>query len=155
MKSNWLITSIIAGAVAGGIAFYFGAHPKVSAVVAIITSVIVFTSNPKKRYMKAFWIVLSAFLTLNKLFFYIAGNLFGIEFKVGSNNLPPIVSIALLLLAGLLLLLDKLERGGKLEGTLFEININKNTHQIKGNNNQINQSITNKSFQAKDDKPKN
>jgi len=155
MKLPWIVTSIIVGTISGCVAFYFSSHSKISVAIAVIVGVIAYISNPKKRYMKAFWVVLAVFVTLNKFFFKIVGNLLGIEFEVGSNNLPLLVNIMLLLLAGVLLLLDQLERRGKLKGKLFEINIVKNKNKIhkSSNNNYTYQQINNKSSQSKNDKP--
>lgn len=138
MKNNWILTSIISGTVGGIIAFLYTNNWKISLVAAIIVLIIVLSYNPQKRYMKAFWVIISMFLILNKFFFEVIGSFSDTYFKVGSNEIGNSVSICLLILAGFCLILDYLERNGKLEGTFLSIRKNK-VGDIKGNNNTIDQ----------------
>lgn len=62
--------------------------------------------------MRAFWVMLSMFLVLNKFFFKVVGSIADVHFEFGSNEVHWFVSIALLLLARICLRLDYLERNG-------------------------------------------
>jgi|GEM_PF-1821035 len=141
MKTNWIITSLISGIIGGLIAWLLTGSWQIGILSAVLIFVIVLMSNPKRRFMKAFWVVLSILVILNRFYFEIIGNVSGTSYKVGSNEIGDSVSIFLIILAALCLLLDYLERNGILKGTLFKTN--KNTlGDVSGNNIQINQNIS-------------
>ena len=138
MKTNWIITSSISGLIGGIIAYVLTSNWKISCVSAILVLVIVLLNNPARRYMKAFWVVLSMFMILNKFFFEVVGSMSDVHFKFGSNEAGSAVSIALAVLAAICLILDYLERNGKLKGSIFSIKKNQ-VGDITGDGNSINQ----------------
>lgn len=88
--------------------------------------------------MKAFWVVLSMLLMLNKFYFEIIGSLTDVNYKIGTNEIGNSVSIFLIILAVICLILDYLERNGSLNGTFLSVKKNK-TGDINGDGNSINQ----------------
>ena len=115
MKSKkWIITSLFAGIFGLIISVIFTKNWSLSLICSVAIFIIVLLNNPTKLFMKAFWIILTMFFTLNKFFFEIVGSIFEIDFTIGSNNIGDSVSIALILLAGLALLFFFLERNGTL-----------------------------------------
>ena len=124
--------------IGGIITWFLTGNWKLSLGSAILVFVIVLMNNPKRRYMKAFWVVLSMILILNKFYFDIAGKISGIDFKVGANKVGNSVTICLIILAVVCLILDYLERNGKLEGTFLSVKKNR-VGDINGNGNTINQ----------------
>ena len=66
------------------------------------------------------------------------GSMSDIHFKFGSNEAGSAVSIALAVLAAICLILDYLERNGKLKGTILSIKKNQ-AGDISGDGNSINQ----------------
>ena len=150
MKGNWIITSLIAGLIGGILTFYFTSNLKISIVASVIIFILVILRNPKRRYMKVFWVILSMLTILNKFFFQVIGNISGIDFKVGSSEVGDAVSIFLVALAGLALVLDYFERNGKLSGTFLEVNKNVK-RKVSGTNIHINQQINKEKSPSKDD----
>jgi hypothetical protein len=67
--------------------------------------------NPARRYMKAFYMLISLFMVLNRLTFKVAGEFLGIDFLVESPELEASVSIGLLFLSFGCLYYDFKERG--------------------------------------------
>jgi len=143
MKNNWIFTAIVSGIIGGFLTLILTGFWELALISAILITIIILLNNPKRRYMKAFWIVLSVFVSLNKLFFDVSGELFGIDFKFKSNTVGTSISIGLLVLALSCLLLDYLQRNEKLKGTIFEININK-IKNVSGSNITIHQNTNKK-----------
>lgn len=139
-KINWIIISIILAITGGLITFLLTKSWKLSIVSSVLIFVIALINNPRRRFIKAFWVILSMTMILNRYFFEYTGKLFDIDLKIGTNEAEPVVTVFLIILAGLALILDYLERGGKLKGTFLEIKKNK-IGDITGDNNEINQSI--------------
>ena len=140
MKNTWIKTSISAGIVAGIITFVLTSNWKVALIIATAATVLVVVSNPKKRYMRVFWMLAAMFILLNRFAFQFVGQIFGIDFEIKSNMISDTVSIALLILSALALILDYLERNGNLEGTFLSINKN-SVKNISGTNIHVNQHI--------------
>ena len=138
MKNNWIITSILSGIVGGIFSYLLINNWKLAFISSIIVAIIVLMNNPKRRYMKAFWVVLSMVVILNKYYFEIIGNLSDTHFKIGSNETGDLVSIFLIILAITCLILDFFERNGKLKGTFLSVKKN-NVGDIHGDGNTINQ----------------
>lgn len=138
MKNSWILTSLISGIAAGILCYVLTRNWPLSILSAVLVGVVVLMNNPKRRYMKAFWAILSMVLILNKFFFAVAGNLLGTQFVAGTDEVGDGVSIALVILAGICLLLDYLERNGKLNSKFFSVQKNR-VGDITGNNNSINQ----------------
>lgn len=124
--------------VAGIISYFIYGHWKLSIASSILVMIVVLLNNPKRRYMKAFWVVLSMLLMLNKFYFEIIGSLTDVNYKIGTNEIGNSVSIFLIILAVICLILDYLERNGSLNGTFLSVKKNK-TGDINGDGNSINQ----------------
>ena len=118
MKIPWFITSLIAGIAASIISYLLIKSWQISLLLGLLVFIVVLINNPKKRFFAAAWAILSMFLVLNRYFFEVVGNIEGIDFKIGANEIHPAVSIALLILAGLAFILDILERNNKLDSLL-------------------------------------
>ena len=138
MKNNWIITSIIAGLIAGIITLLLTGIWQLSLIGTIAVFLIVVVNNPKKRYMKAFWVILSMFLVLNRFYFEIIGDLAGVHFKAGSPEIGDIVSVFLIILAIITLILDYLERNGKIAAPIISVKKNK-VGDINGSGNKVDQ----------------
>lgn len=132
LLKDWCVKSILVGLIIGFLSLllipslYFGIP------VFIIVSLLLILNNPKRRFMRVFWIVFSAFITLNKFSLWVAGSVFNFDFYFNSTVIPWIVSITLLLLSALLLVLDYFERNKKPINLLGFININ--SQIVDGNN---------------------
>ena len=126
MKNNWTITSIGTGILGGLLSHLIVKDWRVNLLVALIVTIGMLINNPQKRYMRAFWVLLSMFFVLNRFFFKLVGSISDINFEFGSNEIHWIVSIALLILAGSCLRLDYLERNEIKQnlGSFFNIRIN-------------------------------
>ncbi|UMB60175.1 hypothetical protein MHL31_13950 [Lutibacter sp. A80] len=115
-KINWIYITLIVFAIAFVISWLLLKNWKISLILATISGVFTFTSNPVRRYMKAFWSVFSLLLTLNSLSLkfilkQVNTNTTGqIEGSVGSSSI--VLSITLVTLCLFLLLLDYFERNG-------------------------------------------
>ncbi|OJJ15846.1 hypothetical protein BKI52_36620 [marine bacterium AO1-C] len=118
-KIGWTIKSLIAGIVSGGIAYYYSQNRHIAFFILFFTTIIVFLHDPKRRFIRFAWALFWMILALNKYFFEFAGNLAGVKFKVGANEVDYRVSIVLALMMGLALFLDFLEQKDKLPKGLF------------------------------------
>jgi len=149
MKNNWTIISIGIGLFGGLLSQLIVKDWRVFLLVSIIVSIFMLLRNPEKRYFRAFWVVLSMFLVLNRFFFKIVGQIGQIDFTFGSNEIHWIVSLFLLILAGICLRLDFLERNNIKESfpSFFNIRINSpnvNSDSItQGNNSNYTKVIVN------------
>lgn len=136
MKINWIVTSLIAATIAGMITWFLTGNWKVALVGSAIVFVIVMINNPKTRYMKAFYAVL--FPILCNVYFTIQSKTENFDIEAGLRELDKTTTIALAIIAAICLLLDYLERSGKLNGTI--LSVKKNTiGDINGDGNMINQ----------------
>ena len=145
MKIHWILISLLIGIISGVTVFFTFKTWEIALVVGILSFLIALYLNPKRRYFRAFFMVIALIAGLNKFFFELKGTLFGIDFIVGSKETNGNVTTALIVLAGICLLLDYLERNGKLKGTFLDFTINKNVvKNVKGENIHIHQNINNK-----------
>lgn len=106
MNYKWLITSAIVGFIGALLAYIIGLNVKQSIVIFVIITIIVLINNPNRRYMKAFWIIFSLIIALNRFSYELVGQIFGIDLNISSGFNSDIISILLILLAGLSLILD-------------------------------------------------
>ena len=125
MKKNWIMTSLVFGIIGAIICCFLTRNLALSIASGCFLFIIVLWLNPERRFMKVFYLVLSLIVSLNRFFFEIMGEISGIFFKVGSNAATDIVTVSLIILAGICLILDYLERKGKLNGFFFSIKKNK------------------------------
>jgi len=115
-KISWIYITLFVFVISFFISWLLLKNWKISLVLATISGVITFTSNPVRRYMKAFWSVFSLLLTLNSLSLkfilkQVNTNTAGqIEGDIGDSSI--VLSISLLILCLFLLLLDFFERNG-------------------------------------------
>lgn len=140
MKNQWIIISF-AVAIFLAIGSYFVLIPDWTIslfIVFPIALVLMLIRNPELVFFRAFILIMSIFLVLNKFFFKLDGQTGDYKFQIGSNELGTGENIGLLILAFLSLILHFLKTTGKLEGTFFDFRQNK-IGNISGNNNQINQ----------------
>jgi len=116
-KIPWIYISLIATVIAFVVLWLLIGNWKAALLLGVLSGVITLLSNPIRRYMKAFWSILSILVTTNtfslKFVFYFlsqesAGN---IETQVGTTSV--VYSISLLLLCAMLLVLDYFERNDK------------------------------------------
>ena len=110
---NWAVKSIFIGLVGGVISYLFFPYWKMSLLVWVFLSVFLIIRNPKRRYERWFNAVLGTLLFLNKITFYIAGEILDLDFRLESNTEEWIVMLGLILFGLVLLRLDFLERNGK------------------------------------------
>lgn len=136
MKNNWIITSLLLGIIGGIITYLLTWNWKLSMVISIIIAVIVFLINPKTRYMKAFYVVV--FPLLSNIYFTIASKAENFNIQAGLKELDITTVVVLGLISMACLILDFLERNGKLNGTFLTFKRNK-AGNINGDNNTINQ----------------
>lgn len=142
MKINWIIISLTAAIVGGIITYLLVRNLNISIISSVIIFILGILGNPKRRFMKAFWAILSMFLILNRFFFEIVGELFDFTFKIGSPKIDYSISIILLVLAGFTLYLDYKERKEKNPGKKIKfLNFNFKWAKIGdgSNDNYINQ----------------
>lgn len=115
-KINWIYITLIVFVIAFVISWLLLKNWKLSLILAMISGILTFTSNPVRRYMKAFWSSFSLLLTLNSLSLkfilkQINTNTSGqLEGDIGSSSI--VLSISLIALCLFLLLLDFFERNG-------------------------------------------
>jgi hypothetical protein len=115
-KIPWIYISLIA-AIIGFVALWLLiGNWKVALLLGVLSGVITLFYNPVRRYMKAFWSVLSILVTTNMfslklvLHFFSSESNGSIESQIGTSSI--VYSIALVLLCALLLVLDYFERNG-------------------------------------------
>jgi hypothetical protein len=121
--NNWYLKSIVTGLLSGVVSMILFPNLLFGISVFALVTLIMILNNPKRRFMKAFWVVLSVFIGLNKFSLWIAGKIFDVSFIFDTSVLDWTVSIVLLLLAALLLFLDYLERTDKKFNLFGLINI--------------------------------
>lgn len=115
-KINWIYITLIVFVIAFVISWLLLKNWKISLISATTSGVLTFTSNPVRRYMKAFWSVFSLLLTLNSLSLkfilkQVNTNTTGqVEGDIGSSSI--VLSVSLVILCLFLLLLDFFERNG-------------------------------------------
>ncbi|PTX61560.1 hypothetical protein C8N46_104203 [Kordia periserrulae] len=145
MKIHWTLISLCIG-ICSGVAVQLTFESwKIALPAGILSFLIALYFDPKRRYFRAFSMIIAIIAGLNKFFFEIKGTLFGIDFKVGSGEISWVVTFGLILLAGFCLFLDYFERNGKLKGTFLDFTINKNVvKNVKGENIQVHQNINKK-----------
>ncbi len=136
MKNYWILTSIISGLLGGIITFILTGYWKLGLIAAILILVIVWVHNPKTRYMKAFYVVLLPLLS--NIYFTIETKTENFNVEAGLKELDLTTVIVLGLIAFICLVLDYLERNGKLKETFLSVKKNK-IGDINGSGNQINQ----------------
>lgn len=138
MKINWIFISLLSGIVGGGITYLLTGDEIISLISAIVILVIVLLHNPVTRYLRAFYTVI--FPLLSNFYFTLSEKTENFDFKAGLKEIDITTTIVLGSIAVICLILDYLERNGKLNGTIFSIkkNIVKN---VSGTNISINQKI--------------
>jgi tetratricopeptide (TPR) repeat protein len=141
MKKNWIYVSLAASIVAILLTLFFTRNLIAVLLVGIFTFVIIVLANPIRRFMKAFWVLLSLIISLNKVTFKIFLSFNNGELEIAHPETASFVTVALIVLATVCLLLDYLERSHKLSQILFNRRTNK-IGKISGNNNTITQIIS-------------
>jgi len=124
MKKNWISTSIISGIIGGFITFVLTGNWKLSLISGIIILIIVQLNNPKRRYIKAFYIV--SFPLLFNIYFTINSTSENFDIQAGLKELDMFSILVLGSISVVCLILDYLERNNKLGTNIFEINTNIN-----------------------------
>lgn len=142
MKSYWYIISIISGIIGGVIALIILNNWKISLISGLSVFIIILFNNPKRRYIKAFWIIISLIATLNSYFFKLTSDVLGIDFLIEKKGNGGNVILALVFLAMLCLFLDFLERKRRMKGSLFNIYKNE-VKNVSGSDIKINQENNN------------
>jgi hypothetical protein len=116
-KNNWYIVVIVVTFITIALGYYFTSSWKISLILGIISGIITLIYNPITRYMRAFWTVLSALVSLNTLslsFFLSFSNENTNGFlntSVGDKSI--VLTIGLTIICCILLFLDSRERSGK------------------------------------------
>ena len=147
MKLNWTITSAISGLIGGLITYGLTQNWKISLIISIVLFIVVIQSNPKRRYMKVFYIAL--FPLISNIYFNINSKTENLDIQAGLKELDPITVAFLGSICLVCLLLDYLERSGKWKGNLISTHKNSNKN-ISGNNISINQTINKKDYSTND-----
>lgn len=113
-KKNWIYTSIAVFLISFLVSLLLINNWKISLILGIIAGVITQINNPIRRYMKAFWVLLSFLISLNSFTLQLASNFktsilkgHG-KYEIGKTSI--ILTVLLALLCILLLILDYLER---------------------------------------------
>lgn len=106
MKHNWLLIASLLGLLTGIITFFLTNSWKLATLAGMLITIAVMINNPERRFIKAFWVVISMILVLNKYFFEFVGDFSGIQFKFGSLVLVNMVTALLVLIAVFCLVLD-------------------------------------------------
>ncbi|MEP0265194.1 hypothetical protein [Dokdonia sp.] len=138
MKINWIFISLLSGIIGGGITYFLTGDELISLISAIIILVIVLLHNPATRYMRAFYTVM--FPLLSNFYFTLSTKTDNFDFKAGLKEMNITTTIILGVIAVLCLVLDYLERNGKLKGPFFTIKKNV-AKKVSGTNISINQKI--------------
>ncbi len=113
-KIPWIYISLIAAIISFIVLWLLIGSWKASLLLGILSGIITFLYNPVRRYMKAFWSVISILITTNTFSLKFVLNFFrsesfgNIESQIGESSI--VYSIALVLLCALLLVLDYFER---------------------------------------------
>jgi uncharacterized membrane protein YeaQ/YmgE (transglycosylase-associated protein family) len=145
MTKNWVLVSIILGIISGVIAHLFMQNLKISLIVTALVLGISLWLNPKLFFARVLLFAFSTFISLNKLFFEVTGELFGIDFTVKSDTTSTVTTIILGIIVIICLTFFFLERNGKLKGTFLDFSKNTNSvGDITGSDITINQTINKK-----------
>lgn len=121
-KINWVYISITIFIIGFLLSWLLLENWKIALLLGVISGLITLAFNPVRRYMKAFWSILSLLITLNTfslnfVFQFISDNSFAdFDARMGTHSV--ILSISLVLLCIILLILDFLERN-----EIFKLNI--------------------------------
>lgn len=118
-KISWIIKSLITGIVGSGIAYFYTQNGHITFFTFLFITITTILKDPEKRFMRFAWSLLWITVALNKYFFELVGNIAGVKFKVGANEVDYRVSIVLVIMIGLAIFLDFLERKEKLPQGLF------------------------------------
>lgn len=116
-KIPWIYTSLIAALLVFLSLWLLIGNWQVSLILGLLSGLITLTYNPLRRYIKAFWSVLSVLITTNSfslkfvLHYFNQEAIGNVETHIGTTSI--VYSIALVLLCLLLLILDYFERNGK------------------------------------------
>lgn len=116
-KIPWIYISFIAAILAFVMLRLLIGSWQVSLILGVLSGLITLTHNPVRRYMKAFWSVLSVLITTNSfslkfvLHYFNKEAIGNVETQIGTTSI--VYSISLVLLCSLLLILDYFERNGK------------------------------------------
>ena len=142
-KLSWIIISIIGGGVAFLLSYYFldFEHLKIALGIGVLSILILIIYNPKRRFLRAFYYVISIFIFSNKFFLEFAfDNIHG-----GISNLTAWENAVLLFVAGISLTLDYFENRDKKLNSKFEFNpmftIKKIKNFVIGSGNNIDSKI--------------
>jgi len=135
MKNSWVLVSIICGLLSGIFSLIFTKNWKISLIAGVVTAVIILLRNPKRRFIRAFYVIL--FTLIAKIWFLLDITTPNFDLKIGLNKLNDTAVIVLGCLAFLCLVLDFFTRE-KFKALLLMIKKNKSGN-INGDGNQINQ----------------
>ncbi|MFP4846037.1 hypothetical protein [Winogradskyella sp. PE311] len=136
MKINWIIIAVVSAVIGGIITGILTNDFIISIISAILIFLIVIFNNPNRRYIKGFYIVI--FPLLSNIYFKATHKSKNFDVEAGFKELDNTTTIVLGLIAIICLVLDYLERKGKLGNHILSIKKNK-VGDITGDNNQINQ----------------
>ena len=136
MRINWILTSIISGGISGFLTYYLFGNFKIALLISVIVLVIVLLHNPITRYIRAFYIV--SFPLISSIFFTVEVESKNLKFKGGLKDQDWVSIIVLGTISLACLILDYLEKNGKLKNTIFSVKQNV-VKKVIGDNNQINQ----------------
>jgi hypothetical protein len=115
-KTNWIYVSLIVSIIGFIVTWLLFQNWKLSLTLAVLSGLLTLSFNPVRRYMKAFWSVLSLLITMNTfslkfaLKFFNENSIGDLETQIGTSSI--VLSISLVLLCSLLLVLDFFERNG-------------------------------------------
>lgn len=145
MKVNWILIALLSGIVGGGITYGLTSDWTYALIVAVIILVVVIIHNPATRYMKAFYVAI--FPLLSNFYFTLSTKTDNFDLKAGLEEIDATTTAFLGTIAIVCLILDYLQRNGKLKGTFLEINKNV-VKNASGTNIHIHQNINKKDTDA-------
>ncbi|MEY8847311.1 hypothetical protein AB9K26_00725 [Psychroserpens sp. XS_ASV72] len=142
-KSSWYIVVLIVTILTIALGYYFTNNWKISLILGIISGIITLIYNPITRYMRAFWTVFSALISLNTLsisFFlsFSSDKTNGfLNTSIGDKSIALTISLAVI--CCILLYLDFRERSGKNKSKNIQKVYNIQGDYVKGDKNVTNE----------------
>lgn len=137
IKDNWFFKSLISGVAAGIIGYVYIPTFKVAFGISVLVTVILLFYNPKRWLRRIFILLFTTWCFQWRKTFEIISDIFDIKFEITGNRWSENESLILLSLCGLVLILDFIERKGKIRGTFFKQS-KKESKAVYGDDNSIN-----------------
>lgn len=139
MNLKRILTFFISGLISGITSYILSKNILISLILSITVMFAISFKKQQSRYMNAFYIVIAPLISVfANIYFKLYVKSEHVDFSVGLKQIDTTSTIVLACIATICLLLDFIDRKGKLKGSIFSIKSNK-IGDINGNNNQLNQ----------------